>query len=46
MATTKHPLRSVLYVPGDNTRALNKGTRLAADAFILDLEDGVVELTT
>lgn len=41
MATTKYPLRSVLYVPGNNTRALNKVSSLAADALILDLEDGV-----
>ena len=36
-----HPLRSVLYVPGDNTRALEKISSLSADAVILDLEDGV-----
>jgi citrate lyase subunit beta/citryl-CoA lyase len=35
------PRRSVLYVPGTNTRALQKATRLPADAVILDLEDAV-----
>lgn len=34
-------LRSVLYIPGANERALEKATGLAADAFILDLEDAV-----
>ena len=41
MTQTTHPLRSVLYVPGDNARALAKAGTLAADALILDLEDGV-----
>ena len=36
-----HPRRSVLYMPGSNTRALEKGRTLAADALILDLEDAV-----
>ena len=36
-----YPLRSVLYVPGDNARALEKARELPADALILDLEDGV-----
>jgi len=35
------PLRSVLYVPCDNPRALEKAPGLDADAFILDLEDAV-----
>jgi citrate lyase subunit beta / citryl-CoA lyase len=35
------PHRSVLYMPGSNTRALEKGRSLAADALILDLEDAV-----
>lgn len=35
------PHRSVLYMPGSNTRALEKGRTLAADALILDLEDAV-----
>ena len=35
------PRRSVLYVPGDNERALEKTHALAADAIIIDLEDSV-----
>lgn len=35
------PRRSVLYMPGANPRALEKGRTLAADALILDLEDSV-----
>lgn len=35
------PRRSCLYVPGDNTRALEKAKSLPADALILDLEDAV-----
>lgn len=34
-------LRSVLYIPGANERALLKARELAADALILDLEDAV-----
>jgi citrate lyase subunit beta/citryl-CoA lyase len=34
-------LRSVLYMPGSNDRALAKARELAADALILDLEDAV-----
>ena len=41
MGQITHPLRSVLYVPGENTRALKKVSTLEADALILDLEDGV-----
>ena len=41
MATTARPRRSVLYMPGANTRALEKGRTLPADALILDLEDAV-----
>lgn len=37
------PLRSVLYVPGDNERALDKAVTLAADAFVFDLEDAVAD---
>lgn len=33
--------RSVLYIPGSNARALEKGRGLPADALILDLEDAV-----
>lgn len=38
---TARPRRSVLYMPGSNARALEKGRTLAADALILDLEDSV-----
>ena len=41
MATTIRPRRSVLYMPGSNARALEKGRTLAADGLILDLEDAV-----
>ena len=41
MATTARPRRSMLYVPGSNARALEKGRTLPADALILDLEDAV-----
>ena len=41
MAVTPRPRRSVLYMPGANTRALEKARTLAADALILDLEDAV-----
>lgn len=34
-------LRSVLYVPADNQRALAKAVTLPADALIVDLEDAV-----
>lgn len=33
------PRRSVLYMPGSNARALEKGKELPADGLILDLED-------
>ena len=35
------PLRSVLYMPGSNERALEKARSIACDALILDLEDSV-----
>ncbi|GAA5514093.1 (3S)-malyl-CoA thioesterase [Deinococcus carri] len=35
------PWRSVLYVPGDKPRAVDKARTLGADAVILDLEDAV-----
>ena len=41
MAATIRPRRSVLYMPGSNARALEKGRTLPADALILDLEDAV-----
>ncbi|WP_119461692.1 HpcH/HpaI aldolase/citrate lyase family protein [Rhodospirillaceae bacterium SYSU D60014] len=41
MDRSSRPRRSVLYMPGSNARALEKGRTLAADALILDLEDAV-----
>ncbi|MEZ4286694.1 MAG: CoA ester lyase [Polyangiales bacterium] len=41
MATKNRPRRSVLYMPGSNARALEKGRDLPADGLILDLEDAV-----
>lgn len=38
---TTQRLRSVLYMPGANQRALEKAKSIPADAFILDLEDAV-----
>ncbi|MEM7619556.1 MAG: CoA ester lyase [Pseudomonadota bacterium] len=38
---TYRPRRSVLYMPGANTRALEKAKTLSADCIILDLEDAV-----
>ncbi len=35
------PLRSLLYVPGSNERAMKKAPGLAADGIIFDLEDAV-----
>jgi citrate lyase subunit beta / citryl-CoA lyase len=35
------PRRSVLYMPGSNTRAMEKARELPIDAVILDLEDAV-----
>ncbi|MDH7798426.1 MULTISPECIES: CoA ester lyase [unclassified Beijerinckia] len=35
------PRRSTLYIPGSNTRAMEKARDLPADALILDLEDAV-----
>lgn len=35
------PRRSVLYMPGSNARALDKGRQIPADGLILDLEDAV-----
>lgn len=35
------PLRSLMFVPGAKTRLLEKARTAAADAVILDLEDGV-----
>ena len=41
MTTNTRPRRSVLYMPGSNARALDKGRGLPADALIMDLEDAV-----
>ena len=41
MSRTSRPRRSVLYMPGSNARALEKGRGLPADGLILDLEDAV-----
>jgi citrate lyase subunit beta/citryl-CoA lyase len=41
MAAIVRPRRSVLYMPGANTRALEKARTLPADALIFDLEDAV-----
>lgn len=40
-ASAVRPRRSVLYMPGANTRALEKARGLAADVLIFDLEDAV-----
>lgn len=39
--TTRRLLRSALYMPGSNVRALDKAKKLDADAIIMDLEDSV-----
>lgn len=39
--SSARPRRSVLYMPGSNTRAMQKGRELPADGLILDLEDSV-----
>jgi citrate lyase subunit beta / citryl-CoA lyase len=36
-----HPLRSLLFAPGNHPRRVAKALTLAADAVILDLEDAV-----
>jgi len=41
MQSRVRPRRSVLYMPGANTRALEKARTLPADALIFDLEDAV-----
>ncbi|MBX9947425.1 MAG: CoA ester lyase [Reyranella sp.] len=41
MSKVVRPRRSVLYMPGANTRALEKARTLPADALIFDLEDAV-----
>jgi citrate lyase subunit beta/citryl-CoA lyase len=41
MTAAARPRRSILYMPGSNARALEKGRSLPADGLILDLEDAV-----
>jgi len=41
MAPTLRPRRSALYLPGNNSRALEKAKTLSADVLIFDLEDAV-----
>ncbi len=41
MESATRPLRSVLYIPASNERALDKARELPADAIIFDLEDAV-----
>jgi citrate lyase subunit beta/citryl-CoA lyase len=41
MTMRVRPRRSVLYMPGSNSRALEKAKGLPADGLILDLEDAV-----
>jgi len=41
MAELMGPLRSVLYIPAANARALDKARGLAVDGLIFDLEDAV-----
>lgn len=41
MSSTTRPYRSVLYIPGSNSRALEKAKTLPVDAIIFDLEDAV-----
>jgi len=41
MPASPRPRRSVLYMPGANTRALEKARTLPADGLIFDLEDAV-----
>lgn len=41
MASQMRPLRTVLYMPGSNARAMDKARTLDCDGVILDLEDAV-----
>lgn len=41
MMHANRPRRSMLYMPGSNARAIEKGRSLAADAIIFDIEDAV-----
>jgi len=42
MSQVIRPRRSLLYMPGSNPRALEKGKNLPVDGLILDLEDAVM----
>ena len=44
MQPVVRPRRSILYMPGSNARALEKGRVLPADGLIFDLEDAVTPL--
>lgn len=41
MKNALRPRRSMLYMPGSNARAIEKGRSLPADAIIFDIEDAV-----
>ncbi|WPZ35625.1 CoA ester lyase [Thalassobaculum sp. OXR-137] len=41
MTAVIRPRRSVLYMPGSNPRALDKGRALPCDGIVMDLEDAV-----
>lgn len=41
MTPSEYAPRSLLYIPGSNSRALEKAAGLAADMLIIDLEDAV-----
>ena len=41
MQNVAQPYRSVLYIPGSKTRALEKAQSIPVDAIIFDLEDAV-----
>ena len=41
MSAAPRPRRSLLFMPGSNPRALEKGREVAADGLIMDLEDAV-----
>lgn len=41
MDLSNRPMRSLLYIPGSKTRALEKAQTLATDGIIFDLEDAV-----
>jgi len=41
--TGLRPRRSLLYVPGNETKKINKAAGLSADVVVLDCEDGVAQ---